>query len=68
MSQKFTEVTLGSFSFVMDIFCTNPARAVEIDDTLHMRLASVYCSLTCEWNLLGNLLVQFAGQDLVLLD
>ena len=26
MNPEFTEVTLNGFIFVMDIFCTNPAR------------------------------------------
>ena len=32
---KFTAVTLNSFIFVMDIFCSNPARKFVIIDIAH---------------------------------
>ena len=35
MNSKFTEVTLNSFIFVMDIFCTIPARKFEMIDITH---------------------------------
>ena len=38
MNPKFTEVTLNSFIFVMDIFCANDLRLL----ILHMKFVSVY--------------------------
>ena len=35
MNPKFTEVTLNSFTFVMDVFCTSPARKFGIIDLTH---------------------------------
>ena len=35
MDPKFTEVTLNSFIFAMDIFCTNPARKFGMIDITH---------------------------------
>ena len=35
MNLKFTEVTLNSFIFVKDVFCTNPARKFGIIDIVH---------------------------------
>ena len=35
VNSKFTEVTLNSFIFVVDIFCTYPARKFEMIDIIH---------------------------------
>ena len=44
MNPEFTEITLNSFSFVGDIFCTNLARKLGISDITH-GLVPVYYTL-----------------------
>ena len=55
MNPKFTEVTLNSFIFIMDIFCTNLARKFGMI-ILHMKLVPVYYSKIriSKWNLIGE--------------
>ena len=57
----FTKVTLISFIFAMDIFCTGPTRKLEIIGIHVIKLVSVYCThkgsemkLVGEWNPTGN--------------
>ena len=49
MNPKFAEVTLNSFIFVMNIFCTNPARKFGLINNTH-GLISIYYTMI----LIGN--------------
>ena len=44
MNPMFTKVTLISFIFAMDIFCTGPTRKLEIIGIHVIKLVSVYCT------------------------
>ena len=56
INPEFTEVTLNSFLFVMDTFCTNPARKFGMIDITH-EVSLFITQRFCEWNLIGNCVV-----------